>query len=357
MGKFTTRLRDSAGKETQIAHGVTILATGGQEYRGQEYSYAENPRVLTGLEFEGLLAKANGLAPHLNGRVASAWDSLNGDLPNEATMILCVGPAERYCARICCTTAIKNALTLKRLNPDAQVTILYKDIRTYGFREHLYTQARQAGVLFLRYDDDDPPVVIIEGDQLEIRVFDPNLGQQLTLHPDLLVLSTPVIPAEGTEDLASNLKCSLDGDGFFLEAHVKLRPVDFSSDGYFMAGMAHYPKLMDETIVQAQAAASRAARILSQSTLTAGGMIAQVDPLKCVGCLTCVRVCPFSVPTIREDQSGVGDILGAAYIEPTVCHGCGNCAAECPAKAITVANQHDDQIMIKLDALMNRSWK
>jgi heterodisulfide reductase subunit A-like polyferredoxin len=133
--------------------------------------------------------------------------------------------------------------------------------------------------------------------------------------------------------------------------------VDFSSDGYFMAGMAHYPKLLDETIVQAQAAASRAARILSQPTLTAGGIVAQVDPTKCVGCLTCVRVCPFSVPKMQEDQLGVGEIVGAAHIEPTVCHGCGNCAAECPAKAISVTHQKDDQIMVELDALLEKEWK
>jgi heterodisulfide reductase subunit A-like polyferredoxin len=156
--------------------------------------------------------------------------------------------------------------------------------------------------------------------------------------------------------LASKLKVSLDTDGFFLEAHIKLRPVDFSSDGYFMAGMAHYPKFLDETIVQAEAAASRAARVLSQSTLTAGGIVAQVDPEKCVGCLTCVRLCPFGVPKINDGTIGVGGIVGAAYIEPTVCHGCGNCAAECPAKAITVKHFKDDQITIKLDAFLTKEW-
>lgn len=267
-------------------------------------------------------------------------------------MILCVGPAERYCGRICCTTALKNALTLKRLKPAARVTVLYKDIRTYGFRESLYTEARKAGVLFVRYDDPNPPEVQSRDGKLEIRVRDPNLGRQLTLLPDLLMLSTPAVPPEGAHKLASQFKVSVDTDGFFLEAHVKLRPVDFASDGLFMAGMAHYPKFLDETIVQAQAAASRASRVLSLPTLTAGGVVAQVDVDKCVGCLTCVRVCPFSVPRVVDDHHGVGGIVGAAYIEPTVCQGCGNCASECPAKAIQVAHYMDDQIMVKLDALM-----
>jgi heterodisulfide reductase subunit A-like polyferredoxin len=200
--------------------------------------------------------------------------------------------------------------------------------------------------------DENRPEVFTQNGHVEIRVYDHSLGQKLTFQPDLLMLSTPVMPAEGASETASLLKCSLDSDGFFLEAHIKLRPVDFSSDGYFMAGMAHYPKLIDETIVQAQAAASRSARILSRTTLTAGGMVAQVDPEKCVGCLTCVRICPYVVPKVREDHTGVGGIEGAAYIEPTVCHGCGSCASECPAKAISIAHFQDDQIMVKLDALL-----
>jgi heterodisulfide reductase subunit A-like polyferredoxin len=350
MGKFTTWLKNGSEDQITVDHGVTILATGGQEYRGQEYQYGSSPRIVTGLEFEGLMAMANGHSQ--NGRVEGAWEALGRRLPNDVAMILCVGPADRFCARICCTTAIKNALTLKRMKPEARVTILYKDIRTYGFKERLYTEARRAGVLFMRYDDDRKPEVQSHNGELEVRVHDHTLGQEITLHPDLLMLSNPVVPAEGAQELASRFKCSLDANGFFLEAHIKLRPVDFSSDGYFMAGMAHYPKFLDETIVQAQAAASRAARVLSQTTLTAGGVVAQVDPQKCVGCLTCVRVCPFNVPKVFEDRLGIGEILGAAYIEPTVCHGCGICAAECPAKAITVAHQKDDQIMVKLDALL-----
>jgi heterodisulfide reductase subunit A-like polyferredoxin len=266
-------------------------------------------------------------------------------------MILCVGPAEEYCSRICCTTALKNALMLKRLNPTAQVTIIYRDIRTYGFKEQLYAKAREAGVLFVRYDFDRKPEVTSEDGQLTVRAWEEVLGKELNLKPDLLVLSKPVVPAEGARELSTKLKVSQDMDGFFLEAHVKLRPVDFSSDGIFMAGLAHYPKLLDESIIQAQAAAARAAVLLSQDTMETGGRVAIVDEHRCVGCLTCVRTCPYGAPHIVANLTGVGNILGAAQIEAAMCHGCGSCAAVCPAKAIDLMHYTDTQILPKVDAL------
>jgi heterodisulfide reductase subunit A-like polyferredoxin len=351
VGNFNTVLKDRKGNSVEISHGVTILATGAQEYRGDEYDYERSPRVVTGLEFEQMLAHAKQKLKKLEPRPAQAWDALGGTLPNDLAMILCVGPAETYCSRICCTTALKNALDLKRLNSDARVTVLFKDIRTYGFKERLYTEAREAGVLFIRYDEDLPPTVSTEGDALEIKVRDMDMRQDMTLRPELLMLSNPAVPDANARDLASMFKVPLDTDGFFLEAHIKLRPVDFSTDGIFMAGMAHYPKLLDETIVQAQAAAARASRLLAQTDLTAGGSIAQIDADKCVGCLTCVRVCPFDVPQMTSELEGVGAIVGAAHIEATLCRGCGNCVAECPAKAIQLAHFRDDQIIVKLEAL------
>ncbi len=177
------------------------------------------------------------------------------------------------------------------------------------------------------------------------------LGKELELKSDTLVLSTPVVPSEGARELSSRLKVSRDMDGFFLEAHVKLRPVDFSSDGIFMAGLAHYPKLLDESIIQAQAAAARAAILLSQDALDTGGRVAVVDETLCVGCLTCVRTCPYSAPHIVANLTGVGNILGAAQIEAAVCHGCGSCAAACPAKAIDLMHYTDAQMLPKVDAL------
>jgi heterodisulfide reductase subunit A-like polyferredoxin len=349
MGNFTTTLRRTDGKENSVRHGVTILAIGGQEYRGEEYLCGQSDRVLTNQDFEELLGAAQGATPQ---RSEKGWQLLHGKLPSHVVMILCVGPAEEYCGRICCTTALKNALELKRLNPAAQITILYKDIRTYGFKERLYNQARELGVIFVRYDEENRPQVHDVGDQIEVSLREPGLGKELRLRPDLLVLSTPIVPNDGARQLASTLKVALDQHGFFLEAHIKLRPVDFHTEGVFMAGIAHYPKLLDETIVQAQAAASRAARILAQPTLKVGGVVAHVDPALCVGCLTCVRVCPFDVPVVSNEAAGVGGVTGAAFIEPTICRGCGNCVAECPAKAIQLEHYRDNEILIEVEALL-----
>jgi len=246
-----------------------------------------------------------------------------------------------------------NALKLKELNPDAQVTILYKDMRTFGFKERLYTEARRAGILFIRYDDTHCPQISNTQYPISIQVWEPMLGREITLMPDLVVLSEPLVPAEGSKELGRILKVPTDLDGWFLEVHVKLRPVDFASEGIFMAGACHYPKFLDETIAQAQAAAARAATILSRNTLTAGGIVAQVNAGQCVGCLTCVRICPYHVPKIQMDLSGVGHIVGAAYIEPATCHGCGICASECPAKAIRLVNYADSQVMAKIEALFD----
>jgi heterodisulfide reductase subunit A-like polyferredoxin len=338
-GNFTSRLRKSNEEYTEIEHGVTIVATGGQEYRGSEYGYGSHPKILTQSELETLLAARNGL-PTLDPPPEIDLETIK-----QTIMIQCVGPAEQYCARTCCTTALKNAILLKTEKPDTQVIVLYRDIRTYGFYERLYKNAREKGVIFLRYDDEHRPQVHPMGEEsLQIKVTDPTLYKQLTFEPDLLVLSMPLVPSEGNRSLASTLKVPVDQDGWFLEAHVKLRPVEFASDGIFLAGIAHYPKMLDEAIVQAQAAASRAATILSNPERKAGGAIAQVDPELCVGCLTCVRVCPFEIPRINTQLQGVGGLWGAAYIEPSVCQGCGTCVAACPAEAIELLHYRHAQV-------------
>ncbi len=344
VGKFVSRLsrpaNGGAGSETfEVDHGAVVVATGGREYRGPEYGYGTSHRIVTQQEFEALLAQGGDSAG-------------GGGLPCSVVMIQCIGPAERYCSRICCTVALKNALWFKEQNPAGRVAVLYKDIRTFGFKERLYTEARRQGVLFVRYDEEHKPSVDQEpGGQLAVTAWDPILSQELCLRPDLLVLSMPMVPAEGTEELVSKLRVSVDLDGWFMEAHVKLRPVDFASEGIFMAGAAHYPKLLDETIIQAQAAAARAANILASDTMVVGGQVAAVDAEQCVGCLTCVRVCPYDVPKIQADLMGVGGLMGAAYIEPAVCQGCGSCVAECPAKAIQLMHYTDAQMLTKVDAL------
>jgi len=348
-GNFTSRLKHN-GKIFEVQHGVIIVATGGEEYKGDEYSYGSYPRIVTQLEFEQLLASEQESVGNKKSAVVG--------LPSSVVMIQCVGPAEQYCSRICCTTAIKNALKLKELNPEVQITILYRDIRTYGFKERLYTRARDAGVRFIHYEFDKKPKAEImptvnsQRSAIHVNVWEPVLKREVALNPDLLVLSTPIIPAKGTRELASRLKLSTNMDGFFLEAHVKLRPVDFSTEGVFMAGLAHYPKFLDETIAQAQAAASRAANILSQDTIPTNARVAHVDPEACVGCLTCVRICPYNVPKISAEFTGVGEITGAAYIEPAICHGCGSCTVECPAQAIQLMHYTDVQTIAKVDALL-----
>ncbi len=343
-GNFTSKIQDARGRLQEVQHGVTIVATGGVEYKGREYSYGKHPGIMTQLEFEALLS---------NQRSAISNQQ-------SVVMIQCVGPGEKFCSRLCCSTALKNALRIKQLNPQAEVTILYRDIRTYGFKERLYTEARRKGVRFIRFDFEHKPEVELRdrdsgiGKQhsgIMVRVHEPILNRELELHPDLLVLSTPIVPQNDAHELAARLKVPLDADGFYLEAHPKLRPVDFASEGLFMAGVAHYPKFLDETIAQAQAAAARAAIILSQESMQTNARVAVVDNTKCVGCLTCVRACPYAVPKIKSSFTGVGSLVGAAYIEPAMCQGCGTCAAECPAQAIQLRHYRDAEMLPKIDVL------
>jgi len=352
MGNFNSTL-EQAGEDQpessriQLKHGVIILATGGYEYRGDEYAYGTSRNIVTGLEFEQLLAR------HDQGTVVRQ----DQPLPDSLVMILCVGPAEKYCARICCTTALKNALALKTLNPAARITILYKDIRTYGFKERLYTQARAAGVVFIHYDEQHVPEVTVadNGSALQVKVWESILGKEITLDPDMLMLSNPIVPSPAARQLSDRLKVQLDTNGFFLEAHVKLRPVDFSTEGVFMAGIAHYPKLLEESIVQAQAAAARAATLLSHDTITTGGKIAVVDQELCVGCLTCVRSCIYGAPAIHPELAGIGNITGAAKIEAALCQGCGVCAAACPAGAIEMLHSTNEQMVANIKALFEEA--
>jgi len=356
IGNFKSIIKSNAGTQNEIDHGVTILATGAAEYHGDEYGYGSHPRIITQFELE----KYFSTSPDNKNNIFTQEDA-----PSSVAMILCVGPAEKFCSRICCTVAIKNALAIKKTNPNTQITILYKDIRTYGFKERLYTQARESGVLFIRYNDDYKPDVKFENfsfkdieqplesnQRLTIAVQDLNLGRRIILNPDLLVLSMPIIPNSDTHDVSNFFKVPLDENGFFQEAHVKLRPVDFSTEGIFMAGMAHYPKFIDESMIQARAAASRAARVLSQDSLWAGGRVAVVNEALCTGCLTCVRVCPFSVPQIKPEIIGIGNIYGAAYIETSICQGCGSCAADCPAHAIQLMHYTDAQLSAEVNALI-----
>jgi len=331
LGAFSSTVRTPAG-EVEVEHGTTIVATGGQEWRGEVYLLGQDERVVTSLDLEEIIT-------HRPEQIV--------DL-QEVVFIQCVRPLGEveYCSRTCCTNTMKNAIRIKLLNPDCRVVVLYKDIITYGFREAFYTEARQRGVLFVRYDDAHAPQVRVDdqGD-LEVVAWEPSLQQEIVLHPGLLSLSMAIRPSEGTEKLARILDLPLSSEGFFKEAHLKMRPMDMAKEGVFICGMAHYPKFIEECITNAQAAAGRAITILATQRLYIGGVVSVVDQSKCVGCLTCVRTCPFDIPKVRYSDVGVGEIKGAAYIDPSLCTGCGTCTGECQAKAIQLVAYRDEQIL------------
>ena len=332
LGSFVSTIATSGEKEARIPveHGATIIATGGREDKPPLYLYGEHPDVLTHLEMDQALAEND---PRI-------------DTAKSVAFIQCAGSRDEnrpYCSKICCTHSLKSALAIKKRRPKAKVYIIYRDIRSYGFREELYKEAREKGILFIRYEPGNKPVVSLGPNKRPTLVVEDHvLRMPVKISPDLLVLATG-IAAENNKHLFELFKVPVNNDGFLVEAHAKLRPVDFASDGLFVAGLAHYPKPLEESIAQARAAVARAVTIVSRDAIMVGGVVAEVEPEKCAVCLTCVRTCPYGIPYIHED--------GYAVIEPYECHGCGACAAECPGKAITLKHYTDEQIMAKTDAL------
>jgi len=349
MGNFTTTLapagnekphvRDTPGildtpaGETVIEHGAAVISTGGREYKPDEYLYGDHPDVLTHLDMDTAFRDSDP-------RIESG---------RSFVFIQCVGSrnqAHPYCSRVCCTHSLKSAIALKKMDRRKRVFVIYRDIRSYGFREDLYQQARELGVLFIRYDLKRLPELEKDGQgNLRLTVFDPVLQMDVKIHPNLVVLASGVVSADN-KALFEQFKVPVNSDGFLVEAHAKLRPVDFASDGLFVAGLAHYPKPLEESIAQARAAVARAMTILSKDSLMVGGIVASVEKEKCAVCLTCVRTCPYGIPYIHED--------GYAQIEPFECHGCGACVAECPGKAITLNHFTDRQVAAKTHALFEQ---
>lgn len=320
VGNFNTKLLHE-NQEKELEHGVVIVATGALEYEPREYNYGTDGRIVTQFEFEKLLVE-------------------NRFRGKTVVMVQCVGSRGEkvpYCSRICCTTAIKNALRVKELEPKAKVYILYRDIRTYGFLEDYYKKAAEIGVVFVRYDVDNKPKVGVSQGKLRVKIKDHNLDEEIQLNPDMVVLSVATVPDPHNEDLSKSLKVPLNKDGFFLEAHMKLRPVDFATAGVFLCGSAHSPKFIDESISQAEAVVSRACTILSKDYLEAEGVISIVDPVKCSGCETCILVCPYDA--IEKDEKGKARVL------ELLCKGCGSCVAACRAGAIQQRCFSDEQIL------------
>jgi heterodisulfide reductase subunit A len=327
IGQFEVTIFQDA-QDSRISCGAIIVATGAEPAAAREYLYGKDSRVITQLELEKRLQKGT-----------SDWGNRN------VVMIQCVGSRNEeraYCSRICCSMAVKNALKIKKLEPSAGVFVLYRDIRTYGFREKYYKQAREAGVIFIRYERSAPPMVA-QGKGLTVSLKSPDFPEPVEIEADNVVLSTGVDAAEGNRRVADLLKVPVNADGFFVEAHLKLRPVEFATEGIYLCGLAHSPKHLDENISQARAAASRASVVLSKAYLEVGAQVSRVDQDKCISCMTCAKVCPYGAPVVNADRKA--EIIAAK------CMGCGICAAECPACAIQLNHFTSKQFKDMLDEL------
>jgi len=328
VGNFKTTLAGDSGEEV-VEHGVTLICTGAGEYKPNEYLYGQDPRVMTHLEIDQAV--------------------LGGELDlsevNKAVFIQCVGsrdPERPYCSKVCCTHSVESALAIKEANPEAQVVILYRDIRTFGERELLYKEARSKGVLFVRYDLEHKPEVKATDDGLLVTVRDHVLDRDLLIEADLIGLATAIV-SNRSNDLAQMFKIPMDSDGWFLEAHQKLRPVDFATDGVFMAGLAHYPKPLEEAVAQAQAAVARAVTVLSSKEMMLPGTVAFIDQRKCVGCGVCWTVCPYQA--ITQDDKGL------AVVNEALCKGCGTCVASCRSGAPNLRGFTNQGVMAQIMAL------
>jgi len=342
VGNFVTTVQ-SEGRTKRVEHGAVILATGAEEYRPTEYLYGEDPRVWTQLELE---ERIHGGAEELRNA-------------RSLLMIQCVGCRQEgrdYCARVCCTQAIKNALALKERRPEMEVYILYRDMRTYGFSEDRYYEAAEKGVQFVRWEPEGKPEVTTAKDEegkpvLRVIVPDPVLGARLELDVDLVTLSAAVVPSAGSSQVTRLFKVPLNPDGFFQEAHVKLRPVDFAADGIFMCGMSHYPKHIPEAVSQAYGAAGRAVTLLSHDTVTASGAICEVREEDCVSCGACITACTYDAIHWRETPAGK-----KAEVNPALCKGDGLCCAKCPTNAIVLKHFTNEAIFHQIDAALSDRW-
>jgi len=337
VGNFETTV-ECEGRPETIRHGAAILATGAAEYRPTEYLYGEDDRVLTQLELEE--------------RIAAGDEAVTG--AGTAVMIQCVGcrnDDRTYCARVCCSQAVKNALTLRDNNPDMQIYVLFRDMRTYGFREDAYREAADRDIRFVRWEPDGAPAVAPargeSGPVLQVTVPDPVLRKQLAIDADVLVLSAAVVPSDGSREAVRLFKVAQNPDGFFQEAHVKLRPVDFAADGVFLCGAAHYPKHLSEAIGQAYGAAGRAATLLSQDTVTASGAVCEVEQQDCVACGACITACTYGAIEFVDTPRGI-----KASVNPVLCKGDGLCNAKCPTTAIILKHFTDTELNDQIDAAL-----
>ena len=329
VGSYVSELSTN-GDTSKIDHGIAVIATGAKEMTPVEYAYGKDPRILTSLELDQKFLT--------NDPVLETAQS--------AVFIQCVGSREKerpYCSRVCCTHSVENALELKKRNPEMNVYVLYRDIRTYGEKELAYAKARDNGVIFIRYKVEEKPVVEIEGDSLYVTVKDHVLGVPLKIDTDILTLASAIVPHKD-ERLAQFFKVPLNDDGFFVERHAKLGPSEFATDGVFLCGLAHYPKPIEEAVAQGKAASSRAVTLLARENIYTSGTVAQADPMFCASCGVCVAVCPYSAPSFTVE----GRFKGKAEINPVLCKGCGLCVASCRSGAIHLNGFDNDQIFAQI---------
>ena len=342
VGSFVTTV-EAEGQTKTIHHGATILATGAEEHRPTEYLYGEDDRVCTQLELEE--------------RIARGDEELEN--ARSLVMIQCVGSRQKgreYCSRVCCSQAVKNALSLKEQSPEMEISVLYRDMRTYGFKEDYYREAAEKGVRFVRWDPEGRPEVEPAKDEggkpvLRVSVPDAILGQRLALDADILALSAAVVPSPGNPEIARLFKVPANPDGFFQEAHVKLRPVDFGADGVFMCGANHYPKHLSEAVSQAYGAAGRAVTLLSHETVTASGSVCEVEESACIACGACIDACSYDAIHWRGAKA-----KKKAEVNPALCKGDGLCCSFCPTDAITLSHFTNEEVFNQIDAALSESW-
>jgi heterodisulfide reductase subunit A len=335
VGNFVTTVK-SKGMVKEIQHGAAVLATGAEEYKPTEYLYGEDDRVMTHVELGEKIAEGDE-------KVVNA---------QSVSMIQCVGcrnEDRNYCSRVCCSHAIKNALRLKEINPEIEINIFFRDMRTYGFREDFYREASEKDVKFIRYEPENKPQVEATTEEgqpvLRVTVPDPILGKMLVIDSELLSLAAAVIPSETTKDMAGLFKVTLSPDEFFKEAHVKLRPVEFAADGIYLCGTAHYPKHIPETINQAYGAAGRVITLLSHDTVVASGAVCEVNENDCVSCGACITACTYDAIEFKDTPQGK-----KAWVNPVLCKGDGLCNSKCPTSAIVLKHFTEEEILSQIDA-------
>jgi len=347
LGNYVVSVVDSKNKSQELSIGTIIIATGGQEYKPKGLFHYGNKNVITQLELEQLLKEKG-----------KSW--LNNI--NRITTILCVNARQKegitYCSNICCGNSIKNIGLLKKLKPELEIIVVYRDIQMAKKKYEQYYREHRKDAIFLRYDLEKIPKIALKSKnpkKYSVKVYDTNLKEDIEFDSDLVVLSTPMVPTDNLDDLAKMLKVPLDKTGFFLEAHVKLRPLDFATDGIFLCGCAQWPKNVQDSISQANGAAGRASRFLSAKEMKTSGIVAEVYPENCIGCGKCEAVCPYNAIDLLESVQEYEDVsltVIRSFINSALCKGCGTCAATCPNGAISVKHYDFDQISAMIESYL-----